>query len=113
MSPCNKRKISVTNGGFRLLALVRILNPPWRGLALYQRALNRHRTRRYMDERVDRTETKRAPDPVSRVTPVVHHSRRGYWILTGLILAGLVGGGWYLWSQRQVQQTPKTATAGR
>jgi membrane fusion protein, multidrug efflux system len=66
-----------------------------------------------MDERVDRTETKVAPDPVSRVTPVVHQSRRGYWLLTGLIVAGLAGGGWYLWTHSQTQQAPKTAVAGR
>ena len=66
-----------------------------------------------MDERVDRTETRRAPDPASRVTPVVHQSRRGYWILISLILAGLVGGGWYLWTHHETQQAPETATAGR
>jgi multidrug efflux system membrane fusion protein len=66
-----------------------------------------------MDERVDRTETRRAPDPASRVTPVVHQSRRGYWVLTSLILAGLVGGGWYLWSHHETQQAPETATARR
>jgi multidrug efflux system membrane fusion protein len=66
-----------------------------------------------MDERVDRTETKIAPDPATRVTPVVRQSRRGYWILTSLIAAGLVGGGWYLWSHRAPQTTPRTATAGR
>ena len=66
-----------------------------------------------MDERVDRTETRRAPDPASRVTPVVHQSRRGYWVLTSLILAGLIGGGWYLWSHHEAQQAPKGATTGR
>jgi multidrug efflux system membrane fusion protein len=66
-----------------------------------------------MDERVDRTETRRAPDPASRVTPVVRQSRRGYWVLTSLILAGLVGGGWYLWSHHEAQQAPKGATTGR
>jgi membrane fusion protein, multidrug efflux system len=66
-----------------------------------------------MDERVDRTETKIAPDPATRVTPVVRQSRRGYWILTSLIAAGLVGGGWYLWSHRQAQPTPRVATATR
>lgn len=66
-----------------------------------------------MDERVDRTETKRAPDPASRVTPVVHHSRGGYWILTGLIAAGLIGGGWYLWTQHSAKQAPQTATSKR
>jgi multidrug efflux system membrane fusion protein len=66
-----------------------------------------------MDERVDRTETRIAPDPASRVTPVVRQSRRGYWILTSLILVGLVGGGWYLWSHHQAQQAPKGGAAGR
>ena len=66
-----------------------------------------------MDERVDRTETRKAPDPASRVTPVVHQSRRGYWVLTSFILAGLIGGGWYLWSHHETQQAPKSATAGR
>jgi multidrug efflux system membrane fusion protein len=66
-----------------------------------------------MDERVDRTETKIAPDPATRVTPVVRQSRRGYWILTSLIAAGLVGGGWYLWSHRPAQPTPRVATATR
>ena len=64
-----------------------------------------------MDERVDRTETRRAPEPASRVTPVVRQTRRGYWILTSLILVGLLGGGWYLWAHRE--QASKGATAGR
>jgi multidrug efflux system membrane fusion protein len=66
-----------------------------------------------MDERVDRTETRRAPDPASRVTPVVHQSRRGYWLLTTLILAGLIGGGWYLWARQDAKPAAKGATAGR
>jgi multidrug efflux system membrane fusion protein len=66
-----------------------------------------------MDERVDRTETKRAPDPVSPVSPVVHQSRRGYWILTGLIVIGLIGSGWYLWTQHSAKQAPQTATSRR
>jgi multidrug efflux system membrane fusion protein len=66
-----------------------------------------------MDERVDRTETRRAPDPASRVTPVVHQSRRGYWILTAIIVAGLIGGGWYLWEHQSTKQAPKGTTAGR
>jgi multidrug efflux system membrane fusion protein len=66
-----------------------------------------------MDERVDRTETRIAPDPATRVTPVVRQSRRGYWILTALILIGLMGGGWYLWSHHRAQQAPKGAGAGR
>jgi multidrug efflux system membrane fusion protein len=65
-----------------------------------------------MDERVDRTETRIAPDPVLRVTPVVKRSRRGYW-MTALVLAGLAGGGWYLWTHHATQQAPKAATAGR
>jgi multidrug efflux system membrane fusion protein len=66
-----------------------------------------------MDERVDRTETKRAPDRTSPVSPVVYQSRRGYWILTGIIVVGLIGGGWYLWGQKATKQAPQTATAGR
>jgi multidrug efflux system membrane fusion protein len=66
-----------------------------------------------MDERVDRTETRRAPDPASRVTPVVHDSRRGYWILTAIIFAGLLGGAWYLWPKPAAQQAPKAAATGR
>ena len=64
-----------------------------------------------MDERVDRTETRVAPDPATRTTPVRRSSRRGYWILTSLILIGLLGGGWYLW--RQPRQAPRQAAAGR
>ena len=66
-----------------------------------------------MDERVDRTETKRAPDTASPVSPVVHQSRRGYWILTGLIVVGLIGGGWYLWTQHSAKQAPQTTNARR
>ena len=66
-----------------------------------------------MDERVDRTETKKAPDPASPMSPVVHQSRRGYWLLTGLIVAGLIGGGWYLWTQHATKQAPRTATSRR
>ncbi len=66
-----------------------------------------------MDERVDRTEVKRAPDRTSRVTPAVRHSGLFYWILTGLILVGLVGGGWYLWRHRQADQAATSATAKR
>jgi membrane fusion protein, multidrug efflux system len=66
-----------------------------------------------MDERVDRTETRRAPDPASRVTPVVHQSRRGYWILTTIIVVGLLGGGWYLWSHHEAKPAGKTTSAGR
>src|ERR1700733_10622338 len=66
-----------------------------------------------MDERVDRTETRVAPDPASRMTPVVHQSRRGYWLLTAIILVGLIGGGWYLWSHREAKPAAKTTSAGR
>jgi membrane fusion protein, multidrug efflux system len=66
-----------------------------------------------MDERVDRTETRIAPDPASRVTPVARQSRRGLWIGTSIVLAGLLGGGWYLWSRHEAQQAPKGATTGR
>jgi multidrug efflux system membrane fusion protein len=66
-----------------------------------------------MDERVGRTETRRAPDPASRVTPVVHQSRRGYWLLTAIIVVGLIGGGWYLWTHREAKPAAKTTSAGR
>ena len=66
-----------------------------------------------MEERVDRTETRRAPDPASRVPPEAHQSRRGYWILTTIIVVGLIGGGWYLWSHRQAQPASKATSAGR
>ena len=66
-----------------------------------------------MDERVDRSDPRIAPDPVSRTSPVPSRSRTGFWILIGLIATGLAGGGWYLWTQHQTQQTPKSAPAGR
>lgn len=66
-----------------------------------------------MDERVDQTEIRRSPEPASRVTPPLRQSGRGYWILTGIILIGLLGGGWYLWSHRQANQAATTATAKR
>jgi membrane fusion protein, multidrug efflux system len=66
-----------------------------------------------MDERVDRSDPRIAPDPVSRASPVRSRSRTGYWILIGLIATGLAGGGWYLWTQHQTPQTPKSAPAGR
>jgi multidrug efflux system membrane fusion protein len=44
---------------------------------------------------------------------VAPRSRTGFRILTGLILIGLAGGGWYLWKQHQAQPQPKTAAAGR
>ena len=66
-----------------------------------------------MDERVDRSDPRIAPDPVSRASPVRSRSRTGYWILIGLIATGLAGGGWYLWTQHQTPQSPKSAPAGR
>ena len=66
-----------------------------------------------MDERVDRADTRVAPDPASRETQVTRPSRRGYWILTSLILIALLGGGWYLWTHRQAEPTAKTASARR
>ncbi len=66
-----------------------------------------------MDERVDRSDPRIAPDSVSRATPVPSRSRTGFWILTGLIAAGLAAGGWYLWTQHQAQQAPKSVPAGR
>jgi membrane fusion protein, multidrug efflux system len=66
-----------------------------------------------MDERVDRSPSRPSPDPLSRATPAAPRSRTRFRILIGLILIGLVGGGWYLWKQHQTQQAPKPATAGR
>src|ERR1700712_3398216 len=64
-----------------------------------------------MDERVDRSDPRVAPDPYSRMTPVTRRPRGRYRILTAIILIGLAGGGWYLW--HQTQQPAKTAPAGR
>ncbi len=66
-----------------------------------------------MDERVDQTEARPAPDTVSRATPAVSRPSTGYWVLTGLIVAGLAGGGWYLWTQHATQTASRTAPAGR
>ena len=66
-----------------------------------------------MDERVDRPETRLAPERVSRATPVAPRPLTGYWILTTIVVAGLGGGGWYLWTQRDAQQAPKNVAAGR
>jgi membrane fusion protein, multidrug efflux system len=66
-----------------------------------------------MDERVDRSPPRTSPEPVSRATPATRRSRTGSRILTGLILIGLAGGGWYLWQRHQTQQAPRTASAGR
>lgn len=43
--------------------------------------------------------------------PPVRKSRRGGWILTGLIVIAAGGGAWYLWHQHQGQ--PQTQTAGQ
>ncbi len=66
-----------------------------------------------MDERVDRSDPRVAPDPVVRATPVARRSRLGSRILIGLVLIVLGGGAWYLWTHRQAQQAPKPAAAGR
>jgi multidrug efflux system membrane fusion protein len=66
-----------------------------------------------MDERVDRLAPRIAPDPASRVTPVTRRPRAGYWVLTGIVLIGLVGGGWYLWTHQGPSKAPRVATAGR
>lgn len=68
-----------------------------------------------MDERVDQTIVQPAPPPLSRGTPPVRTRRlsSGFWILTGLIVAALLGGGWYLWPKHDAGQPPKTAPAGR
>src|ERR1700761_2638692 len=66
-----------------------------------------------MDERVDRSDPRVAPDPVTRATPVTRRARNGSRIIIGLILIGLAGGGWYLWTHHQSQPAPKTTGAGR
>ena len=66
-----------------------------------------------MDERVDRSDLRIAPDPVLRTTPIARRPRAGYSILTGLIVAGLIGGGWYYWRHQQGQQAPKGVIAER
>jgi multidrug efflux system membrane fusion protein len=66
-----------------------------------------------MDERVDRSDTRFAPDPASRVTPVAPRSRRGFWILTAIVFIGLGAGGWYLWTRHSTPAAPRVATAGR
>ena len=66
-----------------------------------------------MDERVDKSDPRLAPDRALRGTPVTRRPSRGYWVLTGLIVAGLVGGGWYLWSQRPTPQTPQAGATSR
>lgn len=66
-----------------------------------------------MDERVDRAETKIAPDPASRVTKVARRPRRTGWIVASIILLGVLGGGWYYWTHRSPQATPRTASANR
>src|ERR1700760_333702 len=66
-----------------------------------------------MDERVDRSDPRIAPDPATRATPAPSRSRTGRWILISLIVAGLAGGGWYFWTQHQGKQAPTTPPAGR
>nr|WP_294523185.1 MdtA/MuxA family multidrug efflux RND transporter periplasmic adaptor subunit [uncultured Rhodopila sp.] len=66
-----------------------------------------------MDERVDQTEARPAPDTVSRASPTVRRPSTGYWVLTSLIVAGLAGGGWYLWTQHAAQTASHTAPNGR
>ena len=66
-----------------------------------------------MDERVDRSDPRVAPDPVTRATPVTRHTQLGSRIMIGLILIALGGGAWYLWTHRQTQQAPKPTAAGR
>ena len=66
-----------------------------------------------MDERVDRSDPRVAPDPVTRATPVRRRTRLGSRIMIGLILIALGGGAWYLWTHHQAQQTPKPTAAGR
>ena len=66
-----------------------------------------------MDERVDRSPTRTSPEPVSRATPATRRSRTGSRILTGIILIGLIGGGWYLWHRHETQQSSRTTSAGR
>lgn len=65
-----------------------------------------------MDERVDHTETRRETGRVTPVQPQVRKLRRGYWILTGLIVAAVAGGLWYLWQQHQGQPQTQTASPG-
>ena len=62
-----------------------------------------------MDERVDRSDPRIAPDPVLRETRVAPRSRSRAWLWVSLITLGLVGGGWYLWTHHQSQQPPNTA----
>ena len=66
-----------------------------------------------MDERVDQTEARPAPGTVSRASPPVRRPGSGYWVLTGLIVAGLTGGGWYMWTQQATQSASRTAPAAR
>lgn len=64
-----------------------------------------------MDERVYRTDVRPGPDPVSREAAAPVQSRRGYWILTSIIAAGLIGGGWYLWPRNGPKPATTVATA--
>jgi multidrug efflux system membrane fusion protein len=44
---------------------------------------------------------------------VTRRTRNGSRILIGLILIGLAGGGWYLWTHHQSQPAPRTTGSGR
>src|SRR4051812_13360720 len=66
-----------------------------------------------MDERVDQSEAGPAHDALSRATPVTRRPRTGYWILTALVVAGLTGGGWYLWTHPQTEPVNHTAATPR
>ncbi len=66
-----------------------------------------------MDERVDRSDPRVAPDSVSRATPTTRRPRGSYRIWLALILLAIVGGGWYYWHQHQAQKPVTAAPAGR
>ena len=66
-----------------------------------------------MDERVDKTEVRPAPDTQSRATPVTRRPRTGYWVLTALVVAGLAGGGWYPLDASADRAASHTAPAPR
>jgi multidrug efflux system membrane fusion protein len=66
-----------------------------------------------MDERVDQSVPLTRLDPISRPTPVQPRSRTWYRVVTILLLAGLAGGGWYLWRLRAAQPTSETAAVRR
>jgi multidrug efflux system membrane fusion protein len=56
-----------------------------------------------MDERVDRPEPQIAPGPLSRETRVTGRSRLRGLIIWIIVLAGLGGIGWYLWTKHASQ----------